>query len=523
MNVNIPATDMPRVVIIGCGFGGLELAKKLCRAKVQVVLMDRNNYHNFQPLLYQVATGALEPDSIAYPIRKMFKGQKNFIYRYCEVTQLAPERNEVLTSIGPISYDYLVIATGSQTNFFGNKDIEKASMQIKSIPSALNLRSYIFQNFEKALLMNSTYEKEELMNVVVVGGGPTGVEVSGAIAELKTHVLPTDYPELDFRSMKIYLIEAGPNLLNGMSPESSEKARKYLEEMDVHVWLNAPVEKYEDGKVYFGKGESIHAETLIWAAGVSGTALPGLQETSVAKNQRINVNRWNKVEGYENIFAIGDVALMVTEDTPRGHPMVAPVAMQQAHLLAKNLLRLMARETPVNFVYKNQGAMATVGRNRAVVDLPKFRFQGWFAWMVWLFVHLMSLAGHRNRVVTFFTWVWNYFTYDQSLRLIIRPFWKEPRRKKGDAPPATAGNEAPGMKSAPQTAAVNIPPQGSVPPPEQPPVPPIPNQNPQMQPPQTKPDLPGQQMPPAASMVPNQQPPGDLGPKPAGGSLPPMA
>src|SRR6478736_6462160 len=257
MNVNIPATELPRVVVIGCGFGGLELVKKLRHAKVQVVLLDRNNYHNFQPLLYQVATGSLEPDSIVYPIRKMFKGQRNFIYRYCEVTQLNPERNEVQTNIGPVSYDYLVIATGSQTNFFGNKTIEKAAMQIKTIPTARNLRSFIFHNFEK----------EELMNVLVVGGGPTGVEVSGAIAELKANVLPKDYPELDFRSMKIYLSEAGPVLLNGMSAESSDKAKKYLEEMDVHVWLNAAVEKYEDGLVYFGQGQSIHEETLIWAAG----------------------------------------------------------------------------------------------------------------------------------------------------------------------------------------------------------------------------------------------------------------
>ncbi|MBK0401645.1 FAD-dependent oxidoreductase [Adhaeribacter sp. BT258] len=449
MNVNIPATNLPRVVVIGCGFGGLELVKKLRHAPVQVVLLDRNNYHNFQPLLYQVATGSLEPDTIVAPIRKMFKGQKNFIYRYCEVTRINAGSNQLETNIGPISYDYLVIATGSQTNFFGNKTIEKAAMQIKTIPSALNLRSYIFQNFEKALLMNTTYEKEELMNVVVVGGGPTGVEVSGAIAELKANVLPKDYPELDFRSMQVYLIEAGPVLLNGMSAEASAKAKEYLEEMDVHVWINAPVEKYEDGKVYFGQGQSIHAETLIWAAGVSGTALPGLQETAVAKNQRINVNQFNKVEGYENIFAIGDCAQIVTEDTPRGHPMVAPVAMQQAKLLAKNLVRILNQETPENFVYHNQGAMATVGRNKAVVDLPKFKFQGFFAWLVWLFVHLMSLAGHRNRVITFFTWVWNYFTYDQSLRLIIRPYWKEPRKKKGDASPEAQGNETPQEKPQP--------------------------------------------------------------------------
>lgn len=425
MNVNIPITTLPRVVIIGCGFAGLKLAKRLRGADVQVVLVDRNNYHNFQPLLYQVATAGLEANSIAYPIRKIFTGQRNLIYRLADVLAIQPEQNEIETNIGPIPYDYLIIATGSQTNFFGIKSIEENAMQIKSIPSALNLRSLLFQNFEKALLMNSKIDREKLMNIVIVGGGPTGVEIAGALAEMKRHVLPNDYPELDFRAMNIHVIEAFPNLLNGMSAEAQAKARKYLEEMEVHLWFNAPVQKFENGVVYFGEGKTIESETLIWAAGVVGAAIPGLRPEAVAKNGRLLVNGWNKVEGYDNIFAIGDVAMMVTEDTPRGHPMLAQVAIQQAKLMAKNLRRLLAKEAPVAFVYDDKGSMATVGRNRAVVDLPKFKFAGTFAWFVWMFVHLFSLVGFRNKLVTLVDWVWNYFSYDRALRLIIRPYSRE--------------------------------------------------------------------------------------------------
>ena len=464
MNVNIPITNVPRVVIIGCGFAGLKLAKKLKDANVQIVMVDKNNYHNFQPLLYQVATAGLEPNSIAYPIRKIFAGQKNFIFRLAEVQHVDTDKNEVYTNIGPIAYDYLVLATGSLTNFFGIKSIEEKAMQIKSIPSALNLRSLFFQNFEKALLMNTTIEKEELMNIVVVGGGPTGVEVSGALAEMRNHVLPKDYPELDFRTMKIHLIEAFPGLLNGMSKESSDKAREYLEEMGVHVWLNSAVERYENGKVIFGKGKSIHAETLIWAAGVNGASVDGIKAEAISRNRRILVNMYNQVEGYDCIFAIGDVAMMVSEANPKGHPMVAQVAIQQAKLLAKNLKRHLAKQKMEPFVYNDKGSMATVGRNRAVVDLPKFKFQGIFAWFVWMFVHLMTLVGFRNKVVTLVDWIWNYFSYDRGLRLIIRPFSRVPQPVPEANPPAEPAPAVASPASAPGWNSNTPPAAGANPP-----------------------------------------------------------
>ncbi len=460
MKINIPATNQPRVLIIGCGFAGLRLAKNLRHANVQVVLVDRNNYHNFQPLLYQVATGGLEADSIAYPIRKIFTGQKNFFFRMADVTAIHPEINQVQTNIGDIRYDYLVVASGSATNFFGNKIIEENAMQIKSIPSALNLRSLIFQNFEKALLMHKEDLRDQLMNIVVVGGGPTGVELSGTLAEMKKYVLPKDYPELDMSLMDIYLIEAGPTLLNGMSQESQEKALRYLQDMGVHVHLSAPVESFEDNLVKYGGGQTIAATTMIWAAGVFGAHIPGLNEAAVAKNKRLNVNRWNQVVGYQNIFAIGDLANMATDDFPKGHPMVAPVAIQQAELLAENIPRLLAGQTPQEFNYKNKGVMATVGRNRAVVDLPKFKFGGFFAWLVWMFVHLMTLVGFRNKLVTFVGWVWNYFAFDTALRLIIRPYLKETRdlQQKSPAPPqpdAAKDQEIPKPAPAPAAASTN--------------------------------------------------------------------
>ncbi len=456
MKINIPVTDQPRVVIIGCGFGGLRLAKNLRHANVQVVLVDRNNYHNFQPLLYQVATGGLEADSIAYPIRKIFTGQQNFFFRMAEVTAIHPEINQVQTSIGDIRYDYLVISSGSATNFFGNKQIEENAMQIKSIPSALNLRSLIFQNFEKALLMTREDQRDPLMDIVVVGGGPTGVELSGTLAEMKKYVLPKDYPELDMSMMDIYLMEAGPTLLNGMSKESQEKALNYLKDMGVHVLLSSPVESFEANVIKYGGGKTINASTMIWAAGVFGANIPGLDEPAVARNKRVNVNTWNQVVGYSNIFAIGDLANMETKDFPKGHPMVAPVAIQQAELLAENLSRIIAGQTPREFVYKNKGVMATVGRNRAVVDLPKFKFGGFFAWLVWMFVHLMTLVGFRNKLVTFVGWVWNYFAFDTALRLIIRPYLKETRDGKQQQPsppqPPAAQDGQTAKPEAPQPA-----------------------------------------------------------------------
>jgi len=410
-------------VIVGCGFGGLKLAQALADAPVQVVVVDRNNYHNFQPLLYQVATGALEADSIAYPIRKIFAGQKNFFYRMADVKSVDTGSNTLQTNVGDIHYDYLVLATGSLTNFFGNESIEKNAMQIKSIANALNLRSFIFQNFEQALLVNDPEERQALLNIVVVGGGPTGAEISGSLAEMRRHVLPKDYPELDLSKMQIFLVEAGPALLGPMSKASQEDAKRYLDELGVQVRLNTAIKKFEKGRAYYSDTEFIPTENMVWAAGVNGAALPGLPEPIITRNKRINVNQWNQVQGQHNIFAIGDVANMVTEKMPQGLPMLAPVAQQQAEHLASNLQRLLRGEAPVDFNYLDKGVMAIISRNKAVVDLPRgIHFKGFLGWLSWLFIHLILLVGFRNKVVALVDWAFSYFNSDQALRLIIRPF-----------------------------------------------------------------------------------------------------
>ena len=423
MDTNLPVSAHPRVVIVGCGFGGLRLAQELADAPVQVVMVDRNNYHNFQPLLYQVATGALEADSIAYPVRKIFAGQKNFFYRMADVKSVSPATNTLQTSVGDIHYDYLVLATGSLTNFFGIESIEKNAMQIKSIPNALNLRSFIFQNFEQALLTTDPEQKQALLNIVVVGGGPTGVEISGSLAEMRKHVLPKDYPELDLQKMQIFLVEAGPALLGPMSKASQGDALRYLTELGVQIQLNTSIKRFENCRAYYSDTDYIPTENLVWAAGVNGGAVPGLPEAAITRNKRITVNLWNQVQGQPNIFAIGDVANMVTEDMPKGLPMLAPVAQQQASLLADNLQRIMRGETPKDFKYFNKGVMAIVSRSKAVVDLPKnIHFKGFLGWLSWLSIHLILLVGFRNKVVALVDWAFSYFSSDQALRLIIRPF-----------------------------------------------------------------------------------------------------
>ncbi len=423
MDTNLPVSTLPRVVIIGCGFGGLRLAKALRDAPVQVVVVDRNNYHNFQPLLYQVATGALEADSIAYPVRKIFAGQRNFYFRMADVHRVDSGQNTISTSVGDIRYDYLVLATGSLTNFFGLESIERNAMQIKSIPNALNLRSFIFQNFESALLTSDPAEKQALLNIVVVGGGPTGVEISGSLAEMRKHVLPKDYPELDLRAMRIFLVEAGPALLGPMSPASQADALRYLQALGVDVRLNTSIKQFENSRAYYSDTEFIPTENLVWAAGVNGAEVPGLPAEALTRNRRVTVNDWNQVLGLPNVFAIGDVANLVTADMPKGMPMLAPVAQQQADQLAANLQRLLRGEAPQPFAYTNKGSMAIVSRNKAVVDLPKnVHFNGFFGWLTWLFVHLMTLVGFRNKVVALVDWAFSYFSTDQALRLIIRPF-----------------------------------------------------------------------------------------------------
>lgn len=424
MQINVPEVKVPRVVIVGCGFGGLELAKQLHNANVQIVLLDKHNYHTFQPLLYQVATAGLEADSIAYPIRKIFKGQKNFHFRMGLVQQIVPEENKVITSIGELKYDYLVVASGSTNNFFGIADFEQNAMPMKSVTEALNLRSLILQNFEKALLTKNVKEQEALMTFVVVGGGPTGVEIAGALSELKKHVLPNDYPELDFRKMRVILIENGLELLQAMQEVNRKRAVQYLEELGAEVWTNTGIAKY-DGQIAETKtGKQLHTHNLIWAAGIKGVIINGLKEDAVSKRGRYMVDEYCKVIGYENIFAIGDVAMMVQEKYPNGHPQIAPVAIQQAQLVAGNLTKTLKQWTLDKFSYFDKGNMATVGRNRAVVEFRKLTFGRFIGWLAWLLVHLMLLVGFRNKIVVFVNWLWNYINYDRNIRLIIRPYEK---------------------------------------------------------------------------------------------------
>lgn len=421
MGLNIKETDQKRLVIIGGGFGGIELAKRLSGQAIQVVILDKHNYHTFQPLLYQVATAGLEPDSIAYPLRKLFQKSKNCVFRMAEVQKILPKDKMILTNIGKLTYDYLVIATGSRTNYYGLEKEKEEMMAMKTIPQALNLRSLMLQNFENALLTNDLEYRKELMNVLIVGGGPTGVELAGAIAEMKRYVLPKDYPELDVSMMEIHLFEAAPRVLAVMSDEASAKSYAYLQNLGVKVHLETRLDNFENNQIVLPDGTVIRAETLIWTAGVKGALIDGLPESAMVGN-RLKVNAFNQVEGFENIFAIGDVAAMITENTPRGHAMVAPVAIQQGHLLSKNILKIQQNQPLTAFEYKDKGSMATIGRNRAVVDLPFYKFQGLFAWFVWMFVHIMSLVGFRNKAAVFINWVYSYFTYNRALRLIIRPF-----------------------------------------------------------------------------------------------------
>jgi len=423
--MNIPRSSFPRIVIIGGGFAGISLAKKLRNQKVQVVLLDKHNYHNFQPLMYQVATGGLEPDSIAYPIRKVVQEFKDVYFRLAEVREIDTLNNKVIADIGELKYDYLVIATGSKTNYFGNKEIERNSMAMKTIPQSLNIRSLILENFEQALLTNDIDERHSLMNFVLVGGGPTGVELAGALAEMKKAILPKDYPDLDVRKMEINLIQSGDRILNTMSENASEKAEKFLLDLGVSVWKNVRVTGYDGKTVTTNSDLSFDSATVIWTAGVQGALPHGLKADSLIKNvDRIKVNQFNQVEGYDNLFAIGDIAVMISEEYPQGHPMMAQPAMQQGRLLAENLIRLLDKKTLKPFVYKDKGSMATIGRNKAVVDLPNYKFSGVFAWFVWMFVHLFSLIGFKNKAIVFLNWVYNYIRFDREARLIIRPYKK---------------------------------------------------------------------------------------------------
>ena len=414
---------MKKIVIIGAGFAGLRLARKLKNTNFEIWLIDKNNYHQFQPLFYQVATSGLEPSSIAFPLRKLFQKQKNIHVRCTQVNEIIFNERKILTDIGEITYDYLVIATGAGTNFFGNELVEKNALPMKSVGEALYLRNTILQNLENALVADEA-TKKALLNIVVVGGGPTGVEVSGALAEMKNNVLPKDYPEINFKDMAIYLVEAGPKTLGTMSEQASSKSEQYLKNLGVTVLTSTQVTTYSGNEVVFSNGNTIQTKNLIWAAGVKGNLIKGLPDSVIAKGNRIKVNRFNQVEGIDTIFALGDIAYVITEKYANAHPQVATVANEQADLLYKNLLNLEQKKPLIQFEYNDKGSMATVGRNLAVVDLPFIKFQGFFAWLFWMFLHLMLILGVKNKLLVFINWMWKYFTFDQSLRLIIKPYKK---------------------------------------------------------------------------------------------------
>lgn len=421
MAFNLPATDKKRVVIVGGGFGGLQLANRLRNSDYQVVLVDRNNYHQFPPLIYQIASAGIEPSSISFPFRKIFQKRKDFFFRMAEVRSVFPEQRILQTSIGKVQYDYLVFAAGTTTNFFGNKNVEEHAIPMKNVSEAMGLRNALLENFERALTCASEKERQELLNVVIVGGGATGVEVAGALSEMKNFVLPKDYPDMSSNLMNIYLIEAGPRLLPAMSEETSAHVLGYLRKMGVNVLLNKMVTDYADHRVLLADGSQIATRTFIWVSGVAAEKVGNLAPEHFGRGRRIIVDEFNRLRGYDNIFAIGDQCIMPEGDPhwAGGHPQLAQVAIQQGKLLARNLRALSAGKKLKPFRYRNLGAMATVGRNRAVAEFSSMKMAGFWAWIMWLVVHLRSILGIRNKTIVLFNWMWNYFSYAQSLRLIV--------------------------------------------------------------------------------------------------------
>jgi len=426
MPVNIPETALKRIAIIGAGFGGLKLAQKLIGSGYQIVIIDKNNYHQFQPLFYQVASAGIEPSSILFPLRKIFQKQKDVYIRVAEVYSIDYEKKILQTSLDTVWYDYLVVSTGVNSNFFGMKNMEEYAIPMKSVSEAMALRNRLLQSFEKAVTLRDQNEKKALLNVVVVGGGPTGVEVAGAIAEMKKFVLPKDYPDLNFDLMQINLVEGSGALLSVMSEHASERALYYLKRLGINVLLNSRVVDY-DGKVLsLGDGQKINTQTVIWAAGISGEVPSGMPAESIGRGRRLVVDENNCVKGFDDIYAIGDVCIMSVSDFPNGHPQVAQVAIQQGANLARNFISMKNNAQLKPFRYIDRGSMATIGRNRAVADLPFLKFSGFIAWLTWMFVHLMAIVGVKNRLLIFINWMWNYMTYDQSLRLILWAAKKTP-------------------------------------------------------------------------------------------------
>jgi NADH dehydrogenase len=429
LNLKFKLIDMAiKVVIVGAGFAGLRLARKLNnKAGFEVLLIDKFNYHQFQPLFYQVATAALDASNISFPLRKAFHNSKNVRIRVEEVKQIVPEQNKIITESEALGYDILVLAMGADTNFFGNQNLTANAFPMKSTVEALQIRHRLVQNFEDALLAKDPLEYQKLMNIVITGGGPTGVEVAGALADMKRYVLPKDYPEHDFSKMNIYLLEGGPRTLGPMSEKSSEDSCRYLTKMGVTIMTNSLVKDYDGEQVLLGDGKTIPTKMVIWAAGIKGNVPEGIDKSLIVRGNRIKVDRHCKVEGTDNVYVLGDLAYMETQKYPKGHPQVASVAIAQADVLAKNLRLMESKSNRIyEFEYHDKGSMATVGRNLAVVDIPKpkLHFNGFFAWFIWMSLHLFLILGVKNKLMTFINWIYNYFTYDQNLRLIFKEFYR---------------------------------------------------------------------------------------------------
>jgi NADH dehydrogenase len=425
----LPKSNHPRLVIVGGGFAGLALAQGLRKQKLQVVLIDRNNFYQFQPLLYQVATSGLEPDSIVFPFRKQLSRNKNIVFRMAEVENIDSKTNEIQTDKGTLSFDYLVIATGTKTNFFGMSSVEENSIGLKDIRDSLNIRHKMLQNLEEATITCDDNERDALTNFVIVGGGPAGVEMAGALGEFRKYILPKDYPEYPSSIMKIFLIEGSDQLLSVMSDKSSEKTLKYLKELDVNVILNEVVTGYDGEIVETKSGQKISAKNLIWTAGVKGQFPNGINnETNVVRGNRLKVDEHLRIDGHQHIFAMGDIASVVADDTPNGHPQVAQPAIQQGRYLAKNLLKIVEGKEIKPFKYKDKGSLATVGKRKAVANVGRFDFAGYFAWLLWSLVHIMSISGFRNKILVGLNWTMSYFSYEKSNRLIIRDYKNKNKR-----------------------------------------------------------------------------------------------
>ena len=418
----IAKTVLPRVVIIGGGFAGLSLIESLKNKDVQVVLIDKNNFHQFQPLLYQVATSGLEPDSIAFPFRKQISKYKNVSFRLAEVEEIDIQNKTIQTNKGYLAYDYLVLATGTTTNFFGNKNVEAHSLGMKNIRDSLNIRHMMLQNLEQATITCNDNERNALTNFVIVGGGPAGVEMAGALAEFRKYILPKDYPEYPASIMNIYLVEGSNKLISAMSNKASTKTLQYLKELNVEVLLNERVTDYNGEIVTTESGKQFLAKNLIWTAGVKGQLPKGIDQKHIVGGNRLKTNQYLQVEEINNVFAMGDLAAVITKETPKGHPQVAQPAIQQGKIVAKNIINTIEKKPLISFKYKDKGSLATVGKRRAVADLGKLKFGGYFAWLIWSFVHLMSISGFRNKLLVGMNWVISYFSYEKSNRLIIRKY-----------------------------------------------------------------------------------------------------